>query len=155
MFIYKGPVSNNLSKQTERENASLKSTGLCNCLKGLSVTITTAIQTYGIWMLLRNFRVYAAETRKFRGNGQILRLGSMARMAENCGPYPWLSKTTPFLTFCIAFRIVLVGGGRDFKFVDRLIASASLWVTNRLQGAWSGDVNHLNLVGTSHVSGIV
>ena len=76
IFTYKGPVS----KQTERENASLKSTGLYSCPKGLSVTITTAIQTYGIWLLARNFRVYAefheipqkhAKTQKFRGNGHI------------------------------------------------------------------------------------
>jgi len=45
------------------------STGLCNCPKGLSVTITTAIQTYGIWPLSRNFHVYT----KFRGNTEILR----------------------------------------------------------------------------------
>ena len=79
IFTYKGPVSKNVSKQTEHENASLKSTDLCSCTKGLSVTITTAIQTYGIWPLPRNFCVYAefreiprkhgnsAATAKFRG----------------------------------------------------------------------------------------
>ena len=91
IFIYKGPVSKNLSKwanftyvskQTERENASLKSTGMCSCPKGLRVTITTAIQTYGIWPLLQNFHIYAefreiqrkhgnsAATAKFRGSAR-------------------------------------------------------------------------------------
>jgi len=61
---------------------SLKSTGLCSCPKGLSVTITTAIQTYGIWLLPQNFRVYAefreiprkhgnsTATAKFRGSAR-------------------------------------------------------------------------------------
>ena len=61
---------------------SLKSTGLCSCLKGLRATITTAIQIYGSWPLPRNFRVYAefreipwkygnsAATAKFRGSAR-------------------------------------------------------------------------------------
>ena len=80
--MYKGPVSKNLSKQTKRENASLKLTGLCSCPKGLRATITTAIQIYGSWPLPRNFSVYAkfreiprkygnsAATAKFRGSAQ-------------------------------------------------------------------------------------
>jgi len=75
IFTYKGPVS----KQTERGNASLKSTGLCSSSKGLSVTITTAIQPYGIWQLPQNFRVYA----EFR---EILRKhGNSAATAKFCG----------------------------------------------------------------------
>jgi len=61
---------------------SLKSTGLCSCLKELRVTIITAIQTYGIWPLPRNFCVCAefreiprkhgnsAATAKFRGSAR-------------------------------------------------------------------------------------
>jgi len=55
---------------------------MCSCPKGLSVTVITAIQTYGIWPLPRNFRVYAefreiprkhgnsAATAKFRGSAR-------------------------------------------------------------------------------------
>jgi len=40
--------------------------------------------------------------------------------------------------------------------VDRLIvASTSLWMKNKpfLKGAWSGQVSHLNFVGTNYISG--
>jgi len=68
--------------QTERENASLKSTGLCSYPKGLSVTITTAIQTYGIWPFPRNFRVYAEFReipRKHRNSAAMAKFRGSAR----------------------------------------------------------------------------
>ena len=63
IFIY------NISQQTRhvaesQPNIMLSqqithSTGLCSCPKGLRVTITTAIPTYGIWPLPWNFHIYA------------------------------------------------------------------------------------------------
>ena len=70
---------------------SLKSTGLCSCPKGLHVTIITAIQTYGIRLLPRNFTQNSV---KFCGNTAIPRQRpnyaarlEIPRPAENCGPY--------------------------------------------------------------------